>query len=104
MTHDAEADAFEDDFRVVRDETGWTFEVGIVEWRSPHTPQVRWRRFRRWTREPDAERLARARAAALATPRFFRRCGTCQSLCNAGHLFSADLCQGCASQHHGVVF
>jgi hypothetical protein len=102
--HADDPDENEDYFRVRAHATGWVFEVGIVEWGAPNQPEVRWRAFRDWKRLPDTARVARARAAALGTPRFFRRCKMCVRVTNVGHMFSVDLCQGCAQEQHGVVY
>lgn len=97
-------DDLNDYFRVRTDgRDGWSFEVGVAEW-DGHTPSLRWMPPRHWKSAPDAARPDRARAAALAMPRIFRRCTTCGTVNNAGHLFGRDLCQGCAERHHGVIF
>jgi hypothetical protein len=99
-----ERDDLEGFFRATQAEGGWLFEVAVVQWHGPHSPELRWHVFRRWKRPPDAARLARARAAALSTPRFFRLCTTCNTRRNAGHMHDRDLCQKCAAEHHGIVY
>lgn len=98
-------DNLNDFFRVTEHgDKSWAFEVGVVHWKGPHSPELAWRVFRRWTRKPDAARIARARAAALREPLFFRRCATCKELHNAGHMHGRDLCQSCATEKLGVVY
>ncbi len=80
------------------------FEVATVEWPQPHEPVLRWKAFRSWKRPPTVERMGRAQRAALAATRFFRTCRTCGEHQNAGHMFGADLCQGCAERTLGVVW
>jgi hypothetical protein len=91
-------------FRVHQLEDGWAFDVGVVQWPSPYSPELKWCQFRLWSRKPDAARIARAQAAALRQPRFFRRCTTCNELHNAGHMHGPDLCQSCATEKLGVVY
>jgi len=82
----------------------YRFEVGIVTWSHPHEPDADWKCFRRWKTAPSPERIATAEKAALGSRRFFRRCVTCGELNNIGHMHSADVCQGCAESHLGVVY
>ncbi len=90
-------------FQCVENAGRWEFQVGIVTWNGPHTPVVAWKTYRRWRRQPDAVRLARARASALAEPRFFLICARCGELNNAGHMHDEQTCQGCAERCLGIV-
>ncbi len=83
---------------------GWVFQVGIVTWPLPHTPEMKWKPFRHWKTEPNERRLKDTRNAALADPRFFRVCSECHEINNAGHMFDHAICQGCAERNHHVVF
>lgn len=89
-------------FRCEEQAGTWVFQVGIVNW-DCQTPFIKWQTFRRWKTRPNEARLVKARAAAEANPRMFRRCLLCDEICNAGHMHSDDTCQGCAERHLGVV-
>lgn len=96
-------DALDRYFQCVESAGRWEFQVGVVTWDGPHSPGMVWKHYRRWNRRPDAARLARARAAALTVPRFFRTCTRCGALRNAGHMHDPQTCQSCAERHLGVV-
>ena len=90
--------------RVAQDESGWRFEVAVVDWPSPDNPVLVWHTFRRWKRPPSSERIGAAQAAALASKRFFRRCERCGEVHNRGHMLDKSICQSCAERYLGVVF
>lgn len=95
-------DSIDEYFRCVPAADGWVFQVGLVEWDSPHTPHIAWKDFRRWKREPDAKRKEQAKTAAIQ--RWFRTCSHCHQLTNPGHMHDRSLCQGCAMDELGVVY
>jgi hypothetical protein len=90
-------------FQCVENAGRWEFQVGIVRWSGPHRPTVEWKTFRNWVTQPDAARLARARASALKV-RFFRTCERCGELHNAGHMHDPKTCQNCAERFLGIVY
>jgi len=90
-------------FQCVENAGRWEFQVGIVTWPEPHTPSTEWKTFKSWTTRPDATRLARARASALKSPRFFRTCERCGELHNAGHMHDRTTCQSCAERYLGII-
>ncbi len=96
-------DEIDEFFRCVRTGEGWAFQVGVLTWHGPHTPILVWRTFRRWKTMPDKERFDRARRAAKANTRFFRKCARCKRLLNAGHMHDKDTCDSCAEHYLGVV-
>jgi hypothetical protein len=81
----------------------WKFQVGIVAWDGPSEPRIEWRTWRSWLTPPTEKRLQKARAAAIAEPRFFRTCTRCGELNNAGHMDGQQTCQSCAERYLGVV-
>ncbi|MGB0723313.1 MAG: hypothetical protein ACPGU7_13055 [Gammaproteobacteria bacterium] len=104
-TTDADQQLIADFIRVARTERGeWCMEVGVLDWPSGHQPEVCWKSFRTWKREPDAEQIERASHEALEQARFFAVCQYCQRRCNRGYMESAKLCQGCAAERFGVVY
>ena len=98
------SDELDDYFRCVEHAGRWAFQVGVITWNGPDAPEITWKNYRRWRTQPDADRLARARAAALKEARFFGTCAHCGALNNAGHMFDSDLCQGCAAKSIGIVY
>lgn len=95
-------DEYDEYFQCIEGAEGWEYQVGRVWWVG-HEPETRWITYRRWRSQPDETRLARAKAAALADPRFFRTCSLCWELNNAGHMHNKEVCQSCAGQQMGVV-
>ena len=93
-----------EDYRVIESEGQWCFQVAVVIWPTPHTPELRWTTFRKWKRPPAEPQIARAQAAARINTRFFRTCSLCGELHNVGHMHGPDICQSCAEQHLGVVY
>lgn len=91
-------------FRCKETAEGWSFQVCVVRWPHPSTPESGWVSFRKWKTAPDANRLKKARTAALSRPRFFRTCSVCHELANAGHMHDLQTCQSCAEQHLGVCY
>lgn len=89
-------------FQCVENADRWEFQVGVVVWVGAHTPTIMWKRYRSWSRQPDAARLARARASAIKEPRFFRNCSICGEIHNTGHMHDQQTCQGCAERYLGV--
>jgi hypothetical protein len=96
-------DELDDFFRCVETGDVWAFQVGVVKWDGPSTPRFDWITYRRWKTAPDEKRIQKAKAAAMAQPRFFGTCSMCHELHNAGHMHTDDFCQGCAEQKLGVV-
>jgi len=78
--------------------------VAIVEWPTPYTPVTVWHRFRSWKRGPTAEQLERALEQALTTKKYFFVCRLCRETVNTGQRYQKDVCQGCATEHFGVVY
>lgn len=97
-------DELEEYFQCVEVAGRWKFQVGIVIWDGPHTPEIKWRTYRSWLTPPTEKRLLKARAAAIAKPRFFRTCTRCGELNNAGHMHDKETCQGCAGRYLKVVY
>ncbi len=89
-------------FRCTQDADDWVFEVGTVEWPHPSEPVIIWKRFRRWKKEPDSERLTSARKAA--ENRFCARCEYCGDLRLKGDMFDRTACHGCASTHFEICY
>lgn len=81
----------------------WEFQVGVLTWEGPHTPRIVWKTYRSWRSQPNADRLARARAAATKEPSFFRTCSRCRDLKNIGYMHDQQTCQGCAERYLGVI-
>ena len=104
MSESSSEELISDFTRVIQGDTGWRFEVAIVDWPRPHDPFLVWHAFRRWKRAPSDKRIAAAQAAALASKRFFRRCERCGEVHNRGHMHDRTICQGCAEQCLGVVY
>jgi hypothetical protein len=96
-------DQLNDFFQCVKNAGRWEFQVGVVTWDGPHTPETSWKSYRSWSTPPDAGRLARARASAIKEPRFFRTCTRCGELKNVGHMHGEQTCQGCAERSLGIV-
>ena len=99
---DIEEDTIDDYFRCLHTDGRWVFEVAQVAWESPHEPNLDWKTFRTWKREPSAERFLAARTAAIK--RYFRTCTHCQKLCNLGHMHDRSICQGCAERFLDVLY
>jgi len=83
---------------------GTVLEVMVVDWPHPHKPVEVWHRFRSWKHGPTPTQLTRARQQVLISRKYFFRCKFCQETKNTGHRHQVDVCQGCASQHFGVVY
>ena len=98
------SDKLADFFRCVENAGRWEFQVGIVTWDGPHTPEIKWKTYRTWMTPPNEKRLQKARSAAIAKPRFFRTCTRCGELKNTGHMLDKQICQFCAERHFGVVY
>lgn len=96
-------DELDEFFQCVEKAGCWEFQVGVVKWEEPHLPGIAWKTYRTWRNQPDAARLARARASALKHPRFFRTCTRCGEINNAGHMDDQHTCQECAERYPGVV-
>ncbi len=94
----------QDKFRVLQACGQWQFEVGVIAWPHPHTPEIKWATFRTWKRPPTESRVEVAKAAALRNPRFFRTCTRCGELHNTGHMHDELICQSCAERHFGVIY
>lgn len=92
-----------DFFRCEEVDGTWKFQVGLVRWTGPHSPEIRWMTFHRWETEPNSERLQKAREAALADQRYFQYCARCRELKNAGHMHNDHTCQSCAERHLGII-
>lgn len=43
------------------------------------------------------------RQQVLASRKYFFRCKFCQEICNTGHRYSKDICQGCATRPAGAA-
>lgn len=91
-------------FQCIEANSHWEFQVGQVTWPDPGIPDIKWKIVRRWSTPPDPAQLAKARAAALNNPRFFRTCKRCEELNNAGHMHDKEICQSCATRYLGVVY
>ena len=65
-----------------------------IDWPHPHQPTEVWHRFRSWKNGPTPNQLERARQQILAS----------KEICNTGHRYSKDICQGCASERFGEVY
>ena len=92
-------------FQCVEISGRWEFHVGVVRWvDGPHSPRLVWKPYRKWTKPPTAERLARAKAAALKDARLFRVCICCSHCHNAGHMFDKQTCRDCASRLFGILY
>lgn len=76
----------------------------VVTWKGACAPGTEWKTYCHWRRRPAADRVERARVAALKEPRFFRRCVRCGELNNAGHMHDREICQSCAERFFGVVY
>ena len=77
-----------------------------VEWHGSHTPKIV---SSIWRSRPlvdlDEPRLRSfVTSARAARRRQYRICRYCQEFVGPGHMFSSDTCQGCASEHLGVVY
>lgn len=83
---------------------GRVLEVMTLDWPHPYEPAEVWHRFRSWKHGPTPEQLKRAHQQVLATKKYFFRCSLCLELCNIGHRCEKNICQGCASDHFGVVY
>lgn len=90
-------------FQCVENAGRWEFQVGTVQWDGPHTPHIEWKTYRSWRTQPNAARLARARASAIKEARFFRTCKSCDRIRNVGHMHDPQICQGCAERYLGVI-
>ena len=97
------SDELDDFFQCVEIAGRWEFQVGVVTWDGPHTPEIAWKKYRTWLTPPTEKRLQKAREAATAESRFFRTCTRCGKLNNVGHMHDEETCQGCAERHLGVV-
>jgi len=97
------SDELSEYFRCEEQNGTWVFQVAVLSWDGPCTPVHDWKTLHRWKTQPDETRLAKARAKAVADPRFFRHCTLCSEVCKAGYMHSDDVCQGCAERHLGVV-
>lgn len=91
-------------FRCVETAEGWSFDVDVICWPHPSSPESGWIPFRKWKTAPDAARLQKARTAALGDPRFFRTCSMCHELNNVGHMHDLKTCQSCAVKYLGVCY
>ncbi|MDB6071678.1 MAG: hypothetical protein JWL81_2849 [Verrucomicrobiales bacterium] len=92
-----------EEFRVLEAQGQWQFQVGIVAWPQPHTPEIRWVTFRTWKRPATESRITLAKAAARRSSRFFRTCKCCDKLKNAGHMHDPQTCQSCAEREFGIA-
>ena len=95
-------DELDEYFQCVENADRWEFQVGVVKW-TGHTPHLAWQTYQSWRTQPNAARLARARASAINEPRFFRTCTLCREIHNAGHMHDQETCQGCAESYLGVL-
>jgi hypothetical protein len=92
-------------FQCVEARGRWEFQVGVVIWvDGPHSPRLVWKSYRKWTKPPTTERLARAKAAALNDARLFRVCTRCRQWHNSGHMFDMETCRSCASCLFGTLY
>jgi len=102
MLTDADAELLRDFTRVGQRARGSAFDVAVVVWDGPYTPTLQWRRFRRWPRAPTSAELEQAKRDVLVS-KYFQTCANCELKVNAGHMFSDDRCQCCATEM-GVTF
>ena len=83
---------------------GMSLEVLIVSWSGPHTPIAEWREYATFPHLCDAALIYQAMEALLKDKAYFQRCKECKTVHLNGHMFSATLCQSCASHTLGVVY
>lgn len=94
-------------FRCERTAAGWEFQVMQISWLRPDGPcEEAWKSYRCWRTEPDAARLAQAKASALLAPRFFRACRFCDRRDATGNMViqNGASCMDCAEKHLGIIF
>lgn len=96
-------DELDEYFQCVEVAGRWKFQVGVVTWDGPCEPRIEWRTYRSWLTLPTEKRLQKARASAIAEPRFFRTCSRCHEMKSAGHMNDWQTCQSCAERHLGVA-
>ena len=91
-------------FRVIEESGEWVFQVARLDWPQPHRPEKDWIGLRRWKNAPSKESLRKAQKAALRSRRFFRRCGNCGAVQNAGYMHNQTICMGCSHSVYGVIY
>ena len=93
------------EFLRIADHGGTTMlEVCRIEWDGPHTPRAEWLPIESMPDSYSEEHLACAMARAVGDQWFLRRCTECGVLKPCGWMDDESICQGCASDHHGVVY
>jgi len=106
---DSEADETQSDTDLIADfmrirNSGATviLEVATVRWSGPHTPRLKWTKYRSWGSVKRAE-VFEAQKDALNDSRFFGVCARCHMKFNRGHMPSDDTCMGCAERDLGMI-
>lgn len=90
--------------RTNRSGEGTAIEVASISWPSPHEPRIIWAPAQTLPPNALSSLVEEARMAALHDTRFFHRCDLCKELNPLGWMHDERICQGCAAEHHGVVY
>ena len=90
--------------RMSESSAGYRLEVCMIVWNGPHQPQASWRLIHTWINKPSAEELGRFQQKVLADRAYFGLCTMCARGMPHGHMHNAQVCQGCAARHLGIVY
>ena len=93
-----------DFMRVTKGDGDSRLQLAIIEWPGPHSPELRWKDYRTWSKPPNPEQLTAARRLALQDTRFFKVCRKCGERNNASHMHDTETCQACAERHLSVIY
>ena len=75
-----------------------------IGWDGPHTPVSTWKVARTLLSEASEADIGRCTSEILGDSKHFQVCGECGERNPLGWMHEDDLCQGCASDNHGVVY
>ena len=91
-------------FRVEHDGDVIRLCVLTITWPEPHTPVSCWLTATELPVTSTAEEVVLAIRSVLTNPKYFSQCKTCGHWNPNGWMHGDELCQSCASDHHGVVY
>jgi hypothetical protein len=101
MDHESANSLYTD---VTRGPDGVDIMVCDVTWEETHTPSYKWIRVTQLPGSATEEAIGKALQDLAKNPKYFGTCATCNTHKPVGFMWADDVCQGCASNEHGIVF
>jgi len=75
-----------------------------IGWEGPHTPFPKWVVAETFPVEASEDKIQDAAKGMLENTKYFLACIECGERNPIGWMHEENLCQGCASTNHGVVY